>query len=316
MTMKFSRRGFLRAAAGTAAGTALLGPLASPGGGSASAAERQPGALGVPGILEVPGAALYYEMHGSGPLMLMVPGAAGSADSFRMVTEYLAANYTVVIYDRRGFSRSQLRGPQDYQHRLQTDADDARRMIEHLSDEPATVFGNSSGAQVALEVLTHYPAVVRTLVPHEPAAVRQLPDGREWVSFFFGTYDLYRQAGTAPAQQQFAEQILTVSDRQSLPPSPGNGEPILVNTTYWFERELRQYPVVDLDLDVLKALAGRIVPAAGVESRGYPCHEVTARLARKLDRELIELPGGHLGFLSQPAEFARQVVQGLVRTGS
>jgi acetyltransferase/esterase len=143
-----------------------------------------------------------------------------------------------------------------------------------------------------LEVLTHYPAVVRTLVPHEPAAVRQLPDGQEWVNFFFDTYDLYHQSGTAPAQQQFAEQILTVSDRQSLPPPPANGEPILVNTTHWFERELRQYPVVDLDLDVLKAYAGRIVPAAGVESRGYPIHEVTVRLAPKLDRDLVELPGG------------------------
>src|SRR5262245_27143828 len=79
------------------------------------------------GILEVPGARLYYETHGSGPVMLMVPGAAGTADSFRRVTERLAAHYTVVLYDRRGFSRSQLDKPQDYSHRLETDADDVRR---------------------------------------------------------------------------------------------------------------------------------------------------------------------------------------------
>ena len=57
-------------------------------------------------ILEVPGARLYYETHGSGPLMLMVPGANGEADIFKMVREHLAAHYTVVTYDRRGFSRS------------------------------------------------------------------------------------------------------------------------------------------------------------------------------------------------------------------
>src|SRR3954469_10748811 len=109
-------------------------------------------------ILEVPGARLYYEAHGSGPLMLMVPGANGAADGFKIVTEHLAAHYTVVTYDRRGFSRSQLDGPQDYDHRLETDADDVRRLIERLSDEPATVFGASSGGVVVLELLTHHPS--------------------------------------------------------------------------------------------------------------------------------------------------------------
>src|SRR5688572_9921394 len=118
-------------------------------------------------ILKVSGARLYYETHGSGPVMLMVPGATGTADSFRRVTEHLVAHYTVVTYDRRGFSRSQLDGSQNYDRRLETHADDARRLIEHVSDEPATVFGSSSGGVVALKVLTHHPSVVRTLVPHE-----------------------------------------------------------------------------------------------------------------------------------------------------
>ena len=35
------------------------------------------------GVLDVPGARLYYETHGGGPLMVMVPGATGTADSFK-----------------------------------------------------------------------------------------------------------------------------------------------------------------------------------------------------------------------------------------
>lgn len=38
-------------------------------------------------ILEVPGARLSYETHGSGRLMLMVPGASGTGETFKMVTE-------------------------------------------------------------------------------------------------------------------------------------------------------------------------------------------------------------------------------------
>src|SRR5215470_4662696 len=102
-------------------------------------------------ILEVPGARLYYETHGSGPLLLMVPGANGTAYVFSTVAEHLAAHYTIVTYDRRGFSRSCLEGPQDYEHRLETDADDVRRLIEHLGDEPATIFGSSSGGVIILE---------------------------------------------------------------------------------------------------------------------------------------------------------------------
>jgi hypothetical protein len=38
--------------------------------------------------------------------MLVVPGANGTAHVFNEVAHHLSANYTVVAYDRRGFSRS------------------------------------------------------------------------------------------------------------------------------------------------------------------------------------------------------------------
>ena len=114
--------------------------------------------------LKVPGAQLYYEVTGSGPLLILIPGASGVGEVFRQVARELAARYQVVTYDRRGFSRSQLNGPQDYDHRLSTDADDVWRLIEHLTDKPATVFGNSSGAIVALEVLIHAPKRLQTVV--------------------------------------------------------------------------------------------------------------------------------------------------------
>src|SRR5262245_62842599 len=267
-------------------------------------------------ILEVPGARLSYETHGSGPLLLLVPGANGTANIFAGATEHLAAHYTVVTYDRRGFSRSYLMGPQDYEHRLETDADDVRRLIEHLSDKPATLFGSSSGGVIILEVLTHHPAVVRALVPYESAAVRQLPDGQQWVDFFCGIYDLYRQSGIEPALQKFREKTFAESDRQVMARAIDltNGE-IRANATYWFERELRQYPAVDLHLDALQRYADRIVPAAGRESRGYPTYEVNAALAKKLGRDLLELPGGHVGFAAYPAEFAHELVQALGRAG-
>ena len=134
------------------------------------------------------------------------------------------------------------------------------------------------------------------------------------IDFFFEVYDLYRQSGIEPALNKFRDQAFAELDRQAMARAPKN-EYTLANATYWFEHELRQYPAVELDLDALKAHAYRIVLTAGRESRGYPCYQVSAELGKKFGLDLTELPGGHVGLLTQPAEFARELVQALARTG-
>jgi len=263
--------------------------------------------------LDVPGAHLYHETHGVGPLLVMIPGASGVADPFRPVTSHLASHYTVALYDRRGFSRSRLDGPQDYDRRLETDADDVRCLIEHLSDEPAAVFGASSGAVVGLEALTRHPSVVRALVAFEPCAVRQLPDAQRWLDFFAQMYDTYRRTGIAPALEKFREQAFAPIDRPVMARSTqrsiaehGDG-----NAEYWFEHELRQYPAARLDIDALRAHADRILLAVGRESRGYPCYQVNQELGGRLGRDVAQLPGGHLGCVTHAAEFVAQLVAAL-----
>lgn len=266
-------------------------------------------------ILDVPGARLYYETRGSGPLLVMIPGAGGHGDVFAMVAEHLAAHYTVVTYDRRGFSRSRLNGPQDYDHRLAADADDVRRLIEHLGDEPAIIFGTSSGGIVALEVLARHPSVVRTLIPYEPAAISALPDGQKWIDFFHSVYDLYRTSGIQAALQKFREQAFAEADRQTMGrvADAQGSEQLQANAIYWFEHELRQYPALEVDIDTLTTHADRIVLASGRESHGRPAHQVNVELGKKLGLHVTEMPGGHVGFLAHPAEFADALVQALAR---
>src|SRR5437588_11092573 len=64
--------------------------------------------------LKVPGAQLYYEVSGDGPLLILIPGAKGEGEIFRPLARPLAARYQVVTYDRRGFAQSSLDGAQDY----------------------------------------------------------------------------------------------------------------------------------------------------------------------------------------------------------
>jgi hypothetical protein len=51
--------------------------------------------------LKVPGASLYYEVTGSGPLLLMIPGAPADAGVFAALAAQLADRYTVVDSYRR-----------------------------------------------------------------------------------------------------------------------------------------------------------------------------------------------------------------------
>jgi dienelactone hydrolase len=208
--------------------------------------------------LEMPGARLYYETHGSGPLLVMIPGAGGAADVFRMVTEHLAAHYTVVIYDRRGFSRSRLDGPQDYDRRLETDADDVRRLVDHLGDGPAIVFGASSGAIVALALLTHHPSVVRTLVPFR-ATRHEIPAGRAEVGGLLHR-DLQRVSRVRCGHRA--------------------GE-----------------------------VPGAHVPGVGSAGHGSRASQRCQR--RVLVRARAALPGGHVGCVAHPAEFARELNRGI-----
>ena len=61
--------------------------------------------------LRVPGVTLFYRLRGSGPMLLILPGGDGDADSTDSLCKQLDGRYTVVTYDRRGLSRSILDSP-------------------------------------------------------------------------------------------------------------------------------------------------------------------------------------------------------------
>ena len=95
--------------------------------------------------LAVPGARLYYEVRGAGPVLLLIPGGPADGDVFAGLAGLLADRYTVVTYDPRGISRSSFDGPpKDW--RVEVHADDARRLLAEAGGQPAHVFGSSGGA--------------------------------------------------------------------------------------------------------------------------------------------------------------------------
>src|SRR5215469_13380346 len=113
--------------------------------------------------LQVPGASLYYEVRGSGPVLLMIPGGPDDAGWFAALADLLAEQYTVVTYDCRGNSRSAMDGSWE-DLTVGLFADDANRLLDAVSSRPADVLGSSGGATYGLDLVARYPRRVRTLV--------------------------------------------------------------------------------------------------------------------------------------------------------
>lgn len=263
--------------------------------------------------LTVPGATLYHEVRGSGPVLLFIPGGNGDAGPYARVAEVLADRFTTVAYDRRGFSRSPLEQPPDDATRLETDADDARRLLEHVGAAPGHVFGSSSGAIVALALLARNPERVGAVVAHEPPSLIVLPDGGRYQAMLDDVYEQYRREGAGPAFERFSAEAgvrggaLPAGGEQ---PSPAMAEIALrlrPNTEFWFEHELRQYPRAPLDLAALQRLSGQLVLAGGAESRDHFPYFPNAELARRFGTRVVDFPGGHVGYATHPAEFAARL---------
>jgi NADPH:quinone reductase-like Zn-dependent oxidoreductase len=123
--------------------------------------------------LVVDDAELYYEVRGSGPLVVLV-GAPMDADAFAPLAELPADDCTVLTTDPRGVKRSRLidGGTSTPEQR----ADDLARLIQHVDAGPATALGSSGGAVSVLALAQRHPEVVRTAIAHEPP--RNRPGGK------------------------------------------------------------------------------------------------------------------------------------------
>ncbi|MZD05960.1 alpha/beta fold hydrolase, partial [Streptomyces sp. SID5785] len=153
--------------------------------------------------LRVPGAHLYLETRGAGPALLLLPGAGGDAAALDPLADALAATFTVITHDPRGYSRSTLDGPHTEQ-RVSVHADDALRLLDTVSPhEPAYVAGASSGAIVTLDLLARHPERVRAAVAHEPPSWSVLPDAAVHLALFQEVYDTLGTAGLAAAGERF-----------------------------------------------------------------------------------------------------------------
>jgi pimeloyl-ACP methyl ester carboxylesterase len=254
--------------------------------------------------LSVPGANLYYELRGSGPVLMLIGHPMDSAP-FAVIASLLAADHTVVTYDPRGFGQSTIEDP-DQDADPDLIADDVYQVLNAVGNGPAQVFGSSGGAVTALALASRHPGSVRTIVAHEPPVAAFLPDAKEAERGTRDIYETYRRDGVLSAWERFA-----AFTGMGMRPQ-GDGEPsdaaaqasAVAAGERFFGHSLLPVVLYRPAVEALRNSSVRVVIAAGATSRSEFPHRTAAALSECLGTPLVDFPGGHIGFVSDPQEFA------------
>lgn len=267
--------------------------------------------------LKVPGATLYYEVRGSGPVLLAIPGGPTDAGMFAPMADLLADRYSVVTYDPRGHSRSTLDGaPEDVTVALH--AEDAARLLDAVGPEPAYVVGGSGGGTIGLELVARHAAKVKVLVAHEPPVMELLPDSQRWRAVFLEIYDTYRKDGAYAAMEKFGKAVeeggpkYSEQQQQQQPdePSPEQAEAIgrmMGNFDFFLAHEIRAIGGYVPDIAALRASPSRIVIAGGKESGQQGAYRAAVALAKRLGIDLTYFEGAHVGVGAPEKVFAEKL---------
>jgi pimeloyl-ACP methyl ester carboxylesterase len=261
--------------------------------------------------LDVPGARLSYDVEGSGPPLMLI-GHPMDASGFATIAPVLAQSYRVVTYDPRGFGRSTIDDPdQDGEPDLL--ADDVRRVLEAaVGKVPAHVFGSSGGAVTGLALVARSPGRVETLIAHEAPLALLLPEAEQARAGFHDIYDTFSARGVGAAWEAFASFTGLTMGPPDPPadPQPPSAEEVATSTRF-FEHGLLPIALYEPDFPALEAAPTRLIVAGGTASRGEFPHRTAVALAGRLGTQLLEFPGGHVGFLTEPVEFASVLTRAL-----
>jgi 3-oxoadipate enol-lactonase len=203
---------------------------------------------------------LYYEVHGEGPPVVLVPGLGADTRLFANVVPLLATRHQVVVVDPRGGGRSDK---PTGGYSIEQMADDVAGLFGALGVLRADVVGYSMGGKIALQLAAGHPELVSRLVLAATAPGPVVTHRFSWRWFMTDVVSripIMRKADGQPSYAFEAQRQATMSF---------DGRELLTRVT---TRTL-----------VIRARRDRIVPTSAA-----------AELQKISGSSLVDLPGGHL----------------------
>ena len=256
--------------------------------------------------VHVNGVRLYYEERGQGDAILCVHGASSSAMAWEAAAEELSRFGRVVLYDRRGATRSER--PDAYDASVPAHAEDAAALLEALAATPAVVVGRSYGGEIATALALQHPDLVRALVLLDGVPPALDDEAQAW------TEELCAAAEAAASRDidSVAEVLFDwVAGEGAFESFPEPLRAMFVHNAPTILAEVRPpyYAPTEAELSGIEAPTLLVLPAEPLPGMT----RATERMASALpNARTVVVPGGHLVDPSGPEvlRFVEEVLRG------
>ncbi len=259
-------------------------------------------------LVDIGDTRLYCEVHGTGPSLVLVPGASGDGGYLQPLADALADEFTVVTYDRRGNSRSPR--PEGWTRTSSEEqARDIAGLVRALDVAPAVVLGNSSGAIIALYAVMEHKRLFRGALLHEPALLSVLQHPEDVMVVM---QPMIKDAMAKGGPRAAMEAFVGFAAGESIRPLPGPViQRMLNNGEVFFGLEFGTFESWRPDEERLRALSVPVKLLVGEESPPF-FGEIGLWIAERLGNEVVRVPGGHVGMIDRLHDFV-EAVRPLVR---
>ena len=262
------------------------------------------------------GADLVFDVQGSGEPLLLIPGAGGDSGVYGPLAPMLADTYQVIAYDRRCNARST--GDQDAPLDMAQQARDAVAVLHAAGHAKALVFGNSGGANIALQMAANHPDSVLFLAAHEPPVVSLLGDDQDTLAFVHKVHDTSQAEGAPAAMKLFASRMVGFTPPGPPPGTPAGRPPVgaaprpgglgqAKDLGFFFAKEYLPITLFKPDLGAVRAAGVPVAVLAGDKSGDAYYVRAARKVAEALACPLQAVPGNHLAFLFDPGPFAAAI---------
>src|ERR1700675_3699798 len=160
------------------------------------------------------GVNIYYEVHGSGPPLLLTHGYSSTSGMWQGQIEALSKHHKLVLWDMRGHGQSDYPdGPAPYSEALTVG--DIPALLDEVGAKKAIIGGLSLGGYMSLAFYRAHPDRVRALLIIDTGPGFKKDDAREaWNKRAHETGDRFEREGLAVLQSGSRERS-TVSHRDA-----------------------------------------------------------------------------------------------------
>jgi pimeloyl-ACP methyl ester carboxylesterase len=260
---------------------------------------------------KVNGINIYYEVHGSGEPLVLVPGLGSDQTRWYRNLPALAREFQVIAFDNRGAGRTDK---PDEPYSMALFADDISGLLDTLGVEKTHLFGISMGGMIALNFGVRHPDRLISLIPGctRPGGAHSVPDAEGAGAL---NPDLVDVLGPEERNRNLLPMLWS---EEFIRDNPGVVEEYIEKTSRYpvdpvgYRRQMAAADAHDV-WDRLPEIATPTLVIHGEDDRLIPSANAAVIAERIPGAELVILAGLGHGFYSERPEMVNGILVGFMK---